>query len=280
MGVKYIVILFCMKNFLFVFTFFVLTSSGYSQEIAVKNSVYRVRPLIAVPIIVGGFVTNYYGVRFLKSKPGLDSSVAAGLSPSDVNAFDRGAARQNPANAASFMKASDIGLTATVLFPVFLLGDKKIRKDFFQISIIYLETMAIMSNAYSWGVGHLNRKRPYVFNTDESFKRRTRQGSFNSFYAGHPAACAAATFFIVKVFHDYHPDSKLTPYLYAAALIPPAFVGYCRYKAGMHFPSDIIAGIAAGAFIGTIVPHLHKRKSDKLSIFPTGNGILMTLKLD
>jgi hypothetical protein len=276
-----------MKIFLFFLSFFILSSKGYCQEELLKkeepfkkHAVYRVRPYIAAPLIVGGFVANYYGVRYLKSKPGLDSAVAAKLSPADVNAFDRGAARQNPAHAVSFMKASDVGLTATVLFPVFLLADKKVRKDFLQIGVIYLETMAIMSNAYSWGVGHINRKRPYVFNTEENFKRRTRKGSFNSFYAGHPAACAASTFFIVKVFRDYHPDSKLIPYLYGAALIPPIVNGYFRYKAGMHFPTDIIAGIVAGAFIGTIVPHLHKRKSDKLSIYPTGTGILMTLKLD
>jgi membrane-associated phospholipid phosphatase len=270
-----------MKIFLFIISLNFLIYPCLAQEEEVpKNSVYRVRTWIAAPIIVGGFVANYYGVRVLKSKPGLDSTVAANLTPLEVNSFDRGAARQNPSKADTYMEVSDIGLTTTVLLPVFLLADKKIKRDFLQVSIIYLETMAIMSNAYSWGVGHINRKRPYVFNTNESFTRRTREGSFNSFYAGHPAACAATTFFMVKVFHDYHPGSKLTPYLYAAALVPPAFVAYLRYKSGMHFPTDIIAGISAGAFIGTIVPHLHKRKNDKLSILPTGNGILMTLKLD
>jgi membrane-associated phospholipid phosphatase len=245
-----------------------------------KNSVYKLNPLITVPIIIGGFVTNYYGIRYLKSKPGIDSADVAKLTPADVNAFDRGASKQNPADAAGYMKASDIGLTAIVLTPLFLLADKNPRKDFVRIGLIYLETMSVMSNAYSWGVGNLNRKRPYVFNTNESFTRRTRPGSFNSFYAGHPAACAASTFFLVKVFHDYHPGSKLTPWLYGAALIPPLGVAYCRYKAGMHFPTDIIAGIAAGAFLGTIIPQLHKKKGNKkMSFYPTYNGLAMTVKL-
>ncbi|MFL5730260.1 MAG: phosphatase PAP2 family protein [Cytophagaceae bacterium] len=270
-----------MKSFLSILLALSLLSSAVAQDEGYKkNSVYKLNPWVTVPVIVGGFVTNYYGILHLKAKPGLDSATVAQLSPADVNRFDRGASRQDPAVADKFMKASDIGLTAIVLTPVFLLADKNPRKDFTRISLIYLETMSIMANAYSWGVGNLNRKRPYVFNTEESFKRRTRAGSFNSFYAGHPAACAASTFFIVKVFHDYHPGSKLTPWLYGAALIPPLGVAYCRYKAGMHFPTDIIAGIAAGAFIGTIVPHLHKKKGDKkLSLYPTFNGFAMTVKL-
>jgi membrane-associated phospholipid phosphatase len=49
----------------------------------------------------------------------------------------------------------------------------------------------------------------------------------------------------------------------------------------MHFPSDIIVGIAGGAFLGTIVPHLHKKRNPdkKTSFYPTFNGFAMTIKL-
>ena len=59
--------------------------------------------------------------------------------------------------------------------------------------------------------------------------------------------------------------------LYAAALIPPTFVGYCRYRGFMHFPSDILLGAAVGATVGILIPHLHKvtKESNKdYSIFP------------
>ena len=273
--------LFFMKLFLPVLLSCTLSFNANAQEqVYVKNSMYKLNPWITVPIIVGGFATNYYGIKYLKSKPGLDSSVVVKLSPADVNAFDRSAAKQNPADAVPFQRAADIGITVCAVLPAFLFADKDIRTDFVRVSLIYMETMTIMANAYSWGVGHINRKRPYVFNPDESIARRTRKGSFNSFYAGHPASCAAATFFAVKVFHDYNPGSKLTPYLYIAALIPPTVEGYFRYRSGMHFPTDIIAGIAGGAFIGTIVPALHKKKGNKkMSLYPTFNGLAMTIKL-
>jgi membrane-associated phospholipid phosphatase len=63
--------------------------------------------------------------------------------------------------------------------------------------------------------------------------------------------------------------------IYTAALVPPAFVGYCRYRGFMHFPSDILLGTVVGAAVGVAVPHLHKitRKMNKnIAIIPfTGN---------
>ncbi len=49
-------------------------------------------------------------------------------------------------------------------------------------------------------------------------------------------------------------------WLYGAALIPPVTVGYLRIKAMRHFPTDVITGLAVGAAVGILVPHLHKTK--------------------
>ena len=38
----------------------------------------------------------------------------------------------------------------------------------------------------------------------------------------------------------------------------PAVTGYLRFKAGKHFPTDIIVGYGVGATIGYLVPELHK----------------------
>lgn len=245
-----------------------------------RKSVYRVRPWIDVPIIVGGLISNYYGVRILKSKDGLDSGEVYQLTPEDINKFDRGATRQDPAFAEKAMKLSDITLTGTFIFPAMLLLDKQVRSEPLKVGIVFLTTMSLMSNLYSWGVGHIDKYRPYVYNPEESMTRRMRIGSRNSFYGGHAAAAASVSFFTVKVFHDYHPGHKLTPYLWGAALIPPTIVGYYRYKAGMHFPTDLIAGIGAGALVGIIVPQLHKPRHKNISFYPfigPGNGLAMTI---
>ena len=62
---------------------------------------------------------------------------------------------------------------------------------------------------------------------------------------------------------------------YCAALIPPAIVGYYRYKAMRHFPTDIMVGMAVGATVGILVPHLHKTKKQdsNLSFIPFAGDI-------
>ena len=264
------------------FLSFFISYSVFAQSPERSESVYKVKLWIDAPIIVGGMVSNYFGVRTLKGKEGLDSSTALSLSPRDINAFDRGASKQDPSYAKRAMLLSDITLTSTFIFPALLFLDKEIRHDGLKVGIIFLTTMSAMSNVYSWGVGHIDKYRPYVYNPEESLSRRMRRGSRNSFYGGHAAAAASVSFFAAKVFHDYHPGHKLTPWLFGAALIPPAVVGYYRYKAGMHFPSDLLAGIGVGAIIGIVVPQLHKPRHKNISFSPLigpGNGLAMTIKL-
>ncbi|MBX9851238.1 MAG: phosphatase PAP2 family protein [Cytophagaceae bacterium] len=261
----------------FLYILLLISLPTYAQQDSLagkKPSVYKkINPWVTYPIIVGGFVTNYFGVRFLKSKPGLDSATAVNLSPQDVNAFDRGASKQDPVLADGSQSSSTIILSAAAVLPLILGFDRNIRNDGVRVGLIYLETMSIVANAYSWGVGNIYRKRPYVYNPNENIARRTRQGSFNSFYCGHCAATSASSFFIAKVFLDYHPDFKLKSLVYTAALIPPAIVGYYRYRAGMHFPSDIIAGTTGGAIIGILIPQFHKNKNKNLSMYPAPGGL-------
>jgi hypothetical protein len=45
----------------------------------------------------------------------------------------------------------------------------------------------------------------------------------------------------------------------AGGTLLTGFVGYERVRAGAHFPTDVIMGALAGASIGVLVPHLHRR---------------------
>jgi len=91
-------------------------------------------------------------------------------------------------------------------------------------------------------------------------------GTTDSFFSGHVSMAAGASFFMAKVYSDYHPELGAKKWwLYSAALIPPAFVGYFRYRGFMHFPTDILLGTAVGAAVGVLRPHFHKitRKSNR-----------------
>jgi membrane-associated phospholipid phosphatase len=113
---------------------------------------------------------------------------------------------------------------------------------------------------YSWlGPTFQNRFRPLTYYTQLPLKDRMDGGNRNSFYSGHTASVAYTSFFVAKVYCDYHPDLGAAKYLlYTAALIPPLVMAYIRVKALAHFPSDDMVGLTIGAAIGVILPELHK----------------------
>jgi membrane-associated phospholipid phosphatase len=107
-------------------------------------------------------------------------------------------------------------------------------------------------------------------------------GNANSFFSGHTSTTAAASFFMAKVISDYHPELGAKKwFLFAAALIPPTFVGYHRYRGFKHFPTDIAVGTAIGAAVGILTPHFHKKRSTyNISVVPlTGQykGVAMKI---
>ncbi|MFD1187393.1 phosphatase PAP2 family protein [Pontibacter rugosus] len=138
--------------------------------------------------------------------------------------------------------------------------------------MLYGQTLSIAGGLYSLTAGLSRRRRPYVYGDSTPLELRTDKQATNSFYAGHTAATAAATFFLAKVYHDFNPDSPARPYIWAAAAAVPATVGYLRLKAGKHFLSDNIIGYIVGSGIGILVPELHRRDS-KITLLPANDGM-------
>ncbi len=152
---------------------------------------------------------------------------------------------------------------------VFLL-DKKIRKDGPKIGLMYLEAMGITGTLYTSAAMIANRYRPYAYNEKVPLDTRTRGGAKNSFYAGHPAVVATSTFFMAKVYCDYHPNMKHKWILYTIAGGATAATGFLRLGAGQHFRTDVLLGVTLGSAVGILVPHFHKNKAlkGKLVLYP------------
>jgi membrane-associated phospholipid phosphatase len=262
-----------------------ISINAWSQKAdSLDRKVYHVRAIVDVPITVGALTLNYTGNRILQQKTPLDSATIANLNPMNINSFDRGATKQDAAYAETAVKISDYGMYACFATPLLFLVDKKVRKDWAPLFLLYLETEAIVGVLYSWGAAmHVDRIRPYVYHPEIPMWRKTGGGTQTSFYSGHTSSSAAACFFVAKVFSDYHPEWGNKKYLvFGAAAIPPIVIGYYRVKAMEHFPTDVITGFIVGTTTGILVPHLHKHKKANLAIVPvaTGryNGLAMTLK--
>jgi len=271
-----------MKKKILPFLAFILFFSNSRGQLF-DSEVYHVNPIIDGAVTVAAFGTNYWGLRIVDRKSPLDSLEISQLDPNDINAFDRSATRQDASKIYDAWDLSDIGMRGSFLLPALLMLDKEIRQDWAPVLLLYLESEAIVGNLFSWGAAmHIDRIRPLVYNPDVSYGDKTFKRNKNSFYSGHTSSSAAASFFVAKVYCDYHPELGAKKLIfYGLAIIPPAFTGYYRYKGMKHFPTDVITGFAVGATTGILVPHLHKRKNSNLSLIPvTGrySGLAMTLK--
>ncbi|MHA6246533.1 phosphatase PAP2 family protein [Pontibacter sp. CAU 1760] len=266
-----------MKRILAIFT---LLTALAGHTIAQNNdSPYKTSLKVDAPIIAAGMGLSLYGLTLMKDKDGLTEQEALTQTKDDVNRFDRFSAGWHSESA---KKISDIPFYGSfALAPALMLLDDEVRGKAGQVFVLYVETMAVTGALFTMTNGNVPRNRPLTYSEEVELSEKTRANAQNSFYAGHTAAAASATFFAAKVFHDFHPDSPARHAVWAAAAAIPAGVGYLRLRAGKHFLSDNLLGYAAGAAAGILVPQLHK-KSNKmnLSLVPVSgrdySGALMT----
>ncbi len=258
----------------------------------VKTKVYRVNYFVEGAIIAVGMAGDLFAIPRLKNKPSLDSAEVV-FANSDaqkklINSMDRWALKQQTKDRTLWKTISDDGEIGIFLLPSLLMIDKNIRKDWLHLLFMYVEGHTITFTFYNYsplGPYFQNRYRPAVYYSELGLAAQMNSNNRNSFYSGHVASCAYSTFFMVKVYCDYHPNVGAAKYLlYLAASIPPLAIGYARIRSLDHFPSDIAVGFGLGAIIGIVVPALHKVPCSKhlslgLSTSPDEVGVSLRWKL-
>lgn len=250
------------------------TDSLIMSDAAVKKQhVYKIKAWIDIPatVVVAGLALN--GMRIIYGRDTIPASVILALNKNNINKLDRPIADHYSTKAKA---TSDLFFYGSMPLPLFLLLDKEIRKDGPRVGLLYLQALGITGVLYSTSAMLADRYRPYTYNPNVPMETRQSGGSLNSFFAGHPALVATSTFFMAKVYTDYHPNMKHKWILYALAGSAAAATGYLRMRAGNHFTTDVITGITVGTLVGILVPHLHKNKAmnaSKLTLLPNlGNG--------
>lgn len=103
-----------------------------------------------------------------------------------------------------------------------------------------------------------------------------------SFFSGHAsmvAAIGATATYLAFVRAPRSPRPWIT---LAVATALTGLVSYERVRSGEHFPSDVIAGSMAGAAVGILVPHLHRRHEEAppvwVGIAPAPSGGSLSLQ--
>ena len=266
------------QTILLVIGLLIIISTQAQRDTLRNDKVYKLKYVIDIPVTAGLFLSYYFGYQALERKPNPDSAQISALNKSDVWWFDRVALYQDASKKDEARHISDWGLRIAGFMPVLLFLDRKIRKDWLDITLLYLEAQAVAQNAYLVG-GPLftKRFRPFAYYDEIPMKDKTGDGTTDSWFSGHTSTTATASFFMAKVISDYHPELGGKKWLvYGAALLPPAFVGLYRIKALKHFPTDVMMGTAVGAAVGILIPHFHKianRKTKNLSVVPFSGGV-------
>ena len=252
--------------FFLMLLFFVLKIHGQSDTM----SIYHVDRLKTGIIGVAGIGLHQWGLYKQRQAPKVAEQTVLNLRPEDVYNFDQVALRQDYAKRQDAAKTSDMALNISLILPVSLLLDGRIRQDWGNVLLMYVEAQALSNNLYAWspfGPTFVDRMRPVAYYSQIPLPERMDNKSRQSFFSGHVSSVATGTFFMAKVYNDYHPSSGAKKWIvYGLAAVPPTFVGIYRVKALRHFPSDIVVGGIIGAASGIVIPQLHKRWQNKIRL--------------
>lgn len=247
-----------------------------------RPHVYRINYWITGGYCLLATAGNLYAIpNILHNKLPITDAELQGLNPDALNRFDHLSLEQDPGNHDKYQKLGDILLPSFIVSAGILGFDKRVRQDWLRILLMYYETHAVVFTLYNFspfGPAYQNKYRPITYYSSIPYGQRISEGNRNSLFSGHTANTAAATFFMAKVYSDYHPELGNKKYwLYAGACVPPLVEAYIRFKALMHFPSDLMEGFVIGAVVGVVMPSLHKVRTQNVEVgvtsVPNGAGL-------
>ncbi|MEP7235060.1 MAG: phosphatase PAP2 family protein [Ignavibacteriota bacterium] len=263
------------------------TTDPVAQSHTEITSPYHVNGWVSGGIILGGGAVQLAALSVVRYKPAITDKEFDGLNRDIIHPFDRWALNLSTNNYLGWESIATIVNGSSVLLPLTLFFDRSIGKEWLSILAMYIEVESISLTAYiASPLGPLfqNKFRPIVYYDNLTRDERKNGNSRNSFYSGHVASAAAATFFMAKVYSDFHPELGCDKYwLYAAAALPPLALGYIRMRGLNHFPSDILAGMGIGALCGILIPELHRVSSKEFSLgvytAPEATGLRLNIAL-
>ena len=245
---------------LFVSYFSLSCSNLYAQ------SPYSLKLNREAVIFSGGVALAIVDRELIKKSEPLTTEELTSLSRENINLFDRGATYNWSPSAADF---SDILLLTSMLSPLLLLSSSAVWDDGSTYTIMYLQNFIWSFSIPHLAKGSVTRYRPYVYNDTVPDEQKLTQDATLSFFSGHATYAFSSAVFLSTTFANYNPDSSLKPYVWGTSLLFAATVGYLRFAAGMHYPTDIITGAVIGSAIGFLIPLIHESESDGLSSVPT-----------
>ena len=189
----------------------------------------------------------------------MDLSEIAVLKPGDVPDYDSRAI--DNWNLGS-IKMSDVLLFSSIAVPGLLMFDQEIRNDYRNFYFVWAQSFFLTLGFTNFTKVLVGRPRPYLYANNASDDYKLKKDNRKSFFSGHTSISAVSWFLMASMYEDYKPGSNVLPYLWTSAFLVPAYTAYCRYDAGKHFLSDVVAGYLVGSTIGILVPKWYTNNSN------------------
>lgn len=220
------------------------------------------RDAVLLPAAAG---VSLLGDLVAKDRSPLGRAEIALLSPDDVNALDRVAARSwSESWGTASDRTRDLLLGSAVLVSFAPLARDGRWRDAWTLGVMFAETALLVEGATYTTKELAGRRRPWLYNTSLSVDERVAlaaddpRDARSSFFSGHTSAAFALATLLSTVYADVHGRSGTSDAVWATSLSVAALTGLARVKAGMHYPSDVLVGAAVGAAVGRLVPALHR----------------------
>jgi len=234
-----------------------LGTQDYTYDLNLKDELKYILP---------GVGLNILGSIFISSQNQVTLEELALLDRNDVSAFDRGATNNYSSKAQTI---SDVMLFSGATIPIFTLFSNKCRQETKSIALMTVETVLITNGLTNITKSIAKRYRPFNYNPEVPDNIKLGKSSRLSFFSGHASVTSSLCVMSAKILTDLNPNMKHKGLVWGSALLFPATIGYLRYEAGKHFPTDVITGYAVGAVIGYIIPTIHM--SDRVDLSYGGN---------
>lgn len=244
---------------------------------------YAVNPLVSLPLIIAGGYGSQQRLISLQDKTDITDAELSALDVDDVNGFDRIALRRDVDKHKQAIIQSDYFFNTGQLAPFGLFIWKKYRRDWFDITIMYLEAQVSQGLFYGFapfGPTLVDRFRPRAYYEEFAPNERNDGNQRNSMFSGHVSTMSTGFYFTARMIDDYNPqlNGGQRALLYVGATLPSLVGGWLRVAGLKHYPTDVFIGLGVGAISGIGIPSVHKwwkrhhRRSDLIAQPLYGGG--------
>jgi len=255
------------KKSLFVFfLFFCTRTNTFPQTVYDLN---LKRELITGVLSLGIGITPF----FVSNEP---ENIPVNLNKNEVNSFDRPFIFTYKKTLDIITDNSAYGLA---LLPIIsIIPNIKEKNTLLTYGIMYSEALLLTFGTIFTLKNAVIRYRPYMYT--DGIPDGKEKDYYNSFPSGAASFSFLGASFLSATFSQEFPESKFKLPVIIGSYSLAATIASLRIISGTHFLTDVLTSALISSLYGWLIPCLHlKNDRERLTIIPSGNGIIVSLKI-